>query len=132
MAQCRSRDRVLDAANHIEPDRIPIDYWAVDAVPDQLIAHFGVANKEQLLQRLQVDLRYVMGPSFAGQQLRVHPSGLIEDHWGVLRQPVTVTGTDRNGRDWSWTYKHLHTSPLAACETVAQIEAYDHWPSADM
>ena len=125
------RERVLTTINHCEPDRIPIDYWAVDPVTRRLIDHFGVPGKEELLLRLNVDLRYVMGPSFAGQQFRLHDDGTIEDHWGVLRQPVTINGTDRVGRAWSWTYKHLHRSPLAGFESTSAIENYGHWPTAD-
>lgn len=126
-----NRQRVLDAVGHHEPDRIPIDYWAVEPVTERLMAHHGLAEREDLLRLLQVDLRYVMGPSYAGQQFRVHDDGLVEDHWGVLRQPMTVSDVDRTGRAWSWTYRHLHRSPLEAMETASQIERYDHWPTAD-
>ncbi len=132
MSNSSSRQRVLDAIDHTEPDRIPIDYWAVDAITDRLIEHYGVGDRGQLLARLGVDMRYVMGPSFAGQQFRVHDDGLIEDHWGVRREAMTVSGEDRTGRAWSWNYKHLHTAPLAECRTVADIEQYEHWPSADL
>ena len=131
MLPTNARQRVLDTIDRMEPDRIPIDYWAVDSVTERLIQHFGVADREALLQRLEVDLRYVMGPSFAGQQFHVHHDGLVEDHWGVLRKPMTVNGTDRNGRDWSWTYRHLHRSPLAHLRMVQDIERYEHWPNAD-
>ncbi len=30
------RQRVLEAINHIEPDRVPIDFWATDDVYDRL------------------------------------------------------------------------------------------------
>ena len=126
------RHRVLAAINHQEPDRIPIDYWAVETVTQGLMKHFGVTCKETLLQRLNVDLRYVMGPSFAGQQFRLRDDQLIEDHWGVLRRRMTVTGADRFDRPWSWTYKQLHQSPLATFQNVGEIESYDHWPTPDL
>jgi uroporphyrinogen decarboxylase len=124
------RNRVVTALDFEEADRIPIDYWADGEVTEKLIQHLGLGNKEELLRRLQVDLRYVMGPSYAGQQFRDHGNGLIEDHWGVLRQKMTVEGVDRTGRPWSWSYQHVHTSPLERATTVQEIEAYDHWPSA--
>jgi uroporphyrinogen decarboxylase len=77
-----------------------------------------------------VDLRYVMGPSFAGQQFRLHDDGLVEDHWGVLRRAITVEGVDRTGRAWSWTYRHVHRPPLEQAATVQEIEAHG-WPSAE-
>ena len=123
---------MLSAVDHRQADRIPVDYWAVDPVTDRLIEHYRIGDSEQLLRLLNVDLRYVMGPSFAGQQLRVHDDGLIEDHWGVMRKAMTVSGADKHGREWTWTYKHLHASPLAHCDTAEQIERYEHWPTADM
>ena len=131
MSAFDGRLRVLTSMAFEEPDRIPIDYWAIDSVTEKLIEHYGLADREALLQRLNVDLRYVMGPSFAGQQFRVHDNGAIEDHWGVMRKQRTVTGTDKDGQPWSWTYKHVHRAPLAEAETVKGIEAYTHWPSAD-
>ncbi|MBI5538349.1 MAG: hypothetical protein HY898_36840 [Deltaproteobacteria bacterium] len=126
------RERVIAAIQRTSQDRIPIDCWADKEVTDRLVRHYGVADKEALLTQLGVDLRYVMGPSYRGLQMRVHDDGLVEDHWGVLRKPMTVEGTDRVGRAWSWTYQHVHTSPLQSATTVAEIESYPHWPSADL
>ncbi|MBI5394177.1 MAG: hypothetical protein HZA91_02650 [Verrucomicrobia bacterium] len=127
-----SRERVLASVARREPDRIPIDYWAVESVTDRLIAHYGVADEEALLRRLNVDLRYVMGPNLAGQQHATRADGIVEDYWGVQRQPMTVSGTDRTGRAWSWSYKHVHRSPLERMQTIEEIERYPKWPSADM
>ncbi len=127
-----ARRRVIAAIGRREPDRIPRDYWATAEVTGRLLEHYGPADREALLQRLGVDLRYVMGPSFAGQQFRVHDDGIVEDHWGVRRRPMHVEGTDRTGRAWRWSYQHVDRSPLATATTVAEIEGYDHWPSAEM
>jgi len=124
------RERVLAAIRRERGDRIPIDYWADAEVTARLIRHYGVTDKEALMKALGVDLRYVMGPSFVGLQMRVHDDGLVEDHWGVLRKAMTVTGTDRTGREWTWTYQHVHSSPLQSATTIAEIEAYPHWPTA--
>ncbi len=129
--QWTGRDRVLAALRHDQADRIPVDYWADREVTERLVRHYGVADKEALLRLLGVDLRYVMGPSFVGLQMRVHDDGLVEDHWGVLRKAMTVQGTDRTGRPWTWTYQHVHRSPLQDATTVQEIERYAHWPSAD-
>jgi uroporphyrinogen decarboxylase len=126
------RERVLAAARHQPTDRIPIDYWADGEVTERLLSHFGLSDKEALLQRLGVDLRYVMGPSFRGQQMRVHEDGLVQDHWGVLRKPMTVEGTDRTGRAWRWTYQHVHASPLQTATTLRELEQYPHWPGAEL
>ncbi len=127
-----SRSRVVATLRHEEPDRIPIDYWANAEVTERLLRHYGAPDKEALLQTLGVDLRYVMGPSFVGLQMKKHDDGLVEDHWGVLRKAMTVEGTDRTGRAWTWTYQHVHKSPLESATSVAEIEAYGNWPSSDL
>jgi uroporphyrinogen decarboxylase len=129
--QAASRERVLAAVRRDVPDRIPVDYWADKEVTARLVRHFGCPDQESLLRELGVDLRYVMGPSFAGLQLRLLDGGLVQDHWGVVRKPMTVTGTDRTGRDWTWTYQHVHASPLERATSVAEVERYQGWPSAD-
>lgn len=127
-----SRDRVLQAISHKQPDRIPIDYWAVSEVSERLIQHFGVADQEALLRHLNVDLRYFRGPGLDGPELHKLGDGRIVDHWGVVRQKKTVEGSDKDGHPWKWTYRHLETSPLAAMESVREIEAYSGWPNAEM
>ncbi|HIE50859.1 MAG TPA: hypothetical protein EYP85_03795 [Armatimonadetes bacterium] len=122
----KPKERVLTALAHREPDRVPWDYWAGPEVTTRLQQHFGCATKEELLRLLEVDLRYVLGPSYVGLELRPYPEGTVEDLWGVRRQVITV---ERGG--FRWTYKHVVRSPLAEAETVAEIEAYDHWPSPD-
>jgi uroporphyrinogen decarboxylase len=129
--QNASRERVMAAVRREQPDRIPVDYWANPEVTERLLTHFDLTDRESLLQRLGVDLRYVMGPSYRGQQMKVHDDGIIEDHWGVLRKPMTVDGTDRDGRAWTWTYKHVHNSPLESATTIQEIESYSGWPTED-
>jgi uroporphyrinogen decarboxylase len=121
-----ARQRVLQAAARTRPDRIPVDYWADGEVTGRLVRRLGVADKEALLQRLGVDLRYVSGPVAPARER----DGLFEDHWGVLRRPVTVEGVDRTGRAWSWSYQHVHTAPLERATSVAEIERHP-WPSAE-
>jgi uroporphyrinogen decarboxylase len=124
---CRDgRERVLAAVSHEEPDRVPCDYWAVPEVTERLLAELGLATREELLESLGVDLRYVEGPSFAGQERRVHPDGSVEDLWGVRRRIVEV----KNER-FVFRYKEVVEPPLGSAETVADIENYPGWPSAD-
>ena len=120
------RQRVLTSLEHREPDRVPLDLWAAPEVWQRLCTHLGLADREAVLRHFDVDLRYVEGPSYIGQQRAVHPDGSVEDLWGVRRKVVTVQGAD-----YSWSYKQVVQPPLAAAETVADIEAYQGWPSAD-
>ncbi|MGQ9731149.1 MAG: uroporphyrinogen decarboxylase family protein [Candidatus Zipacnadales bacterium] len=76
-----------------------------------------------------MDLEYVVGPSYTGQELQAWetPAGrVVEDLWGVHR---LVKHVRRGGVEWS--YKHVVKSPLATAQTVAEIEAYPHWPTAE-
>jgi uroporphyrinogen decarboxylase len=120
------RERVLVTLDHGEPDRIPWDYWATGDVTRRLCEHFGFADVEWLLRHFDVDLRYVMGPSLRGQELRRYEDGSVEDLWGVRRVKKTVA-TD----SYAWAYMHVVQAPLAGAETVRDVENYSHWPSAD-
>ena len=79
-----------------------------------------------MLSYLGVDLRYVLGPSFVGQERRRWPDGSADDLWGVRRAPITV-----QGHGYAWTYREVVDSPLARATTVADIDSYAGWPSAD-
>ena len=116
----------MRAIDHEEADRVPCDYWAAPEVTERLCQHLGVADSEQLLQHFDVDLRYVEGPAFVGQERRSFPDGSVEDLWGVRRKAVEV-----NTPAFSWKYKQVVEHPLAEAETVQDIERYAGWPSAD-
>ncbi|NCO42280.1 MAG: hypothetical protein AUJ96_32445 [Armatimonadetes bacterium CG2_30_66_41] len=120
------KDRVATALAHARPDRVPWDYWADPVLTGRLLDSLGLETKEHLLRRLGVDLRYVAGPSYVGQEMRRHADGTADDLWGVRRRTVVV---EREGV--CWTYKHVVESPLAAAATVPDIEAYHGWPSPD-
>jgi len=126
------RDRVLTALNHRQADRVPIDYWAEPSVTDRLVTEGGFADAEVLLEHLGVDLRYHLGPKYVGRPLATFADGTAEDHWGVPRMTMTVQGVRRDGRPWSWRYKHVARPPLADMTSVAEIEAYPNWPTTAM
>ena len=121
-----SRERVLAALGHREPDRVPRDFWAGPELTDRLCADLRCTDREALLRHFGIDLRTVPGPSYVGQELRVHEDGTVEDLWGVRRRTMTVGSGEQR-----WQYRHVEVSPLADAETAADIEAYDHWPSPD-
>jgi uroporphyrinogen decarboxylase len=140
------RQRVLEAIGHRVPDRIPIDFWAVPEVYAQVQDALKLPDKEAVLRRFGVDLRYFSGPAqwggrdgppcpsgaaLHGGQGRPPLPGVVQDHWGVLRQSQSVGGVRRDGTQWSWTYKHLLKSPLAEATTVAEIERHA-WPTTDL
>ncbi|HET6455057.1 MAG TPA: uroporphyrinogen decarboxylase family protein [Armatimonadota bacterium] len=119
-----SRERTLRALSHEEPDRVPIDLWMSSGFKNKLSSALNV-SVESFLDAHDVDLRYIEGPAYIGPPLGKFADG-DEDIWGVRRTAVIVpTG------EASETYHEVAESPLAAMTTVEQIDAYEHWPSAD-
>jgi uroporphyrinogen decarboxylase len=115
-----SRERTFLALEHQPGDRIPIDFWASEAMIQKLEKSWGTSY-EQFLDRYDVDLRYIPGPEYIGPPLK---GG--RDIWGVKRVAVSVDVP--GGRE---TYKEISESPLAAAESVEHVEDYPGWPSPD-
>ena len=120
-----SRERTFLALDFQQPDRVPIDVWMSSGFERKITAALGT-TRQQLLDELDVDLRYIEGPRYIGPPLRDFGHGVDEDIWGVRRQSVEVD----TGRGIE-TYHEVALSPLAQARTVEQIMAHDHWPSAD-
>ncbi len=72
MQELTSRERVLAAFRHQEPDRVPIDYSANPGIDRRLKDHFALApdDDEGLRRALGVDFRWVSAP-YRGP--RLHP-----------------------------------------------------------
>jgi uroporphyrinogen decarboxylase len=121
-----SRERVITAVAHREPDRVPVDFWALSEVSARLRAHLALQSQEDLLKYLHVDLRVIEGPSFVGQEMAARADGSVQDLWGVWRKPQVVGRAGASG-----TYMEVSESPLARATTVVDIEAYPGWPSPD-
>lgn len=126
MMTMTSRERVLCALDHREPDRVPVDFWAASEVRRKLRDHFELGTDDELLTHLGVDLRVVEGPAYVGQEMSVAANGVVTDLWGVPRKRVTVGTGERAA-----TYMEVTEPPLAHATTVADIEAYSGWPSPD-
>ena len=124
-----SKDRVLAAMAHEEPDRIPVDYWAVPEVTEVLLKEFGLRNEDQLLEKLKIDIRYVK-PSFSGSDFKEQPDGSLHkklsdgtfaDIWGVKRKKI----------NWGkGSYLEMISSPLGEANSVKEIENHS-WPRAE-
>jgi len=121
-----SRQRVALALDHKEPDRIPIDCWTTDVVDRKLLAHFGLATKDELLDHFDVDFRYIDGPKYAGPKPAEHPDGSVEDHWGVPRVRVDVQTPEGQA-----SYREVLHFPLREAQTVQDVEDYPKWPDPD-
>ena len=72
------KQRVIEAFEHREADRVPLWYGASEMLTDQLIAACNVADEEALMQRLHIDFRRVradyVGPDLGDANV-----------WGVRR-----------------------------------------------
>ncbi|MGQ9629724.1 MAG: uroporphyrinogen decarboxylase family protein [bacterium] len=121
-----SKERVFKAIDREEADRVPIDYWGTAEVGEKLKKHLGAKDQEELLQKLDCDLRYIPGPLYIGPELRKYPDGGSEDLWGVVRKTKYIDESEERG-----SYEHVVRSPLAEMKTVGEIENYARWPSPD-
>jgi uroporphyrinogen decarboxylase len=120
-----SRERTFLALGHQEPDRVPVDVWMSAGFTAKLTATLGVPVGE-LLDRHDVDLRYIDGPRYVGPPLRRRSDGTEEDLWGVPRRAVTAATADG-----SETYWEVALPPLSGADSEEEVHAYVGWPSPD-
>ncbi|MHB9035247.1 MAG: uroporphyrinogen decarboxylase family protein [Armatimonadota bacterium] len=80
-----SKERVLTALSHQEPDRVPINYLANPGIDSRLKNHFGLAldDNEGLLRALEVDFRAVGAP-YIGPRLHAEvPGRNVDPYLGI-------------------------------------------------
>ena len=119
-----SRERTFLALNFEEPDRVPVDLWTSSGFERKISSELGM-TRDEVLDRYDVDLRYIAGPEYSGPPLKTF-ADVDEDIWGVRRQSVVV---DTDGGAES--YREVAESPLASAATVEEVATYGHWPSPD-
>lgn len=76
-----SKERVLNALNMKNHDRIPVHYEGTPEVGHMMMEHLNLDNLEQLRRVLGDDLRYIE-PDYIGSPLRQFPDGSVEGYWG--------------------------------------------------
>lgn len=83
-ARWASRERVLAALHHAEPDRVPINYACNPGIDARLKAAYGLAGNddEGLRQALGVDFAGVAAP-YVGRKLHTDIPDRQVDLWGV-------------------------------------------------
>jgi uroporphyrinogen decarboxylase len=76
------RERVLAAVDRKRVDRTPADYHALSAVTERLAERLGVADREELLRALSVDMRRIR---LDHNQPDSEPDsdGYVRNMWGV-------------------------------------------------
>ena len=124
-----SKERVLAAVNHVQPDRAPIDMPLAPEVRRALEARLGLSG-QALEDWIGQDFAFV-GPRFkhaasdicyADPTIEVTAEGHYLDVWRV---PFKVVRTEFQ------TYVDLAgRPPLAACESIEDLDRFP-WPSPD-
>lgn len=111
------RERWLAVLRRETPDRVPMDYWATPEASQKLMQYLGCSTMEEVFARLHIDAVVTVGPQYVGPP---PPPG--KDIWGVrYRQVPYETGV----------YSEPENHPLAAYNSVEEIEANYRWPSPD-
>lgn len=127
-----SYERVYAAIHHQPTDRLPCSFLAEDIIWKRLLAHFGLTDREALLDLLDVDTRSI-GPRYVGPPLITDENGYTEtvvsggprvtklynevgDYttaiayfpWADVESPEDVVGrTGWDGREEWWDYSHV-------------------------
>ncbi len=111
-----SRERVLAALRHEQPDRTPRDFWAEPAAWNRLLAYLGLSEKEQVLERLGIDVRHLDAPEQPEKEIG---GGVLQNFWGerFINQPSR----------WG-PMRHDMKGALANARSLADLKAFA-WPN---
>jgi uroporphyrinogen decarboxylase len=116
-----SKERILAAVNHKNTDRIPITFDAEKEVYDMLYKQLGLASKEQLFDRLNVDTWMILPGNF------IYPR---EEDDKI--EKTTIWGNKTRVTEYSGgTYDETFLNPLTGKDDIADIKAHK-WPSPDI
>ncbi len=114
------RERVLRAVQHQEPDRVPLFYRDVPDVDARLRRDLGLESRDELLELLRVDFRWVE-PAYVGPSLEDETTGRRRDIWGVEYAWIEAG----HGGQWEPV-----AFPLADVEDPAALDDYP-WPKLE-
>jgi len=115
-----SRTRVLTSFEHVQPDVVPIDYFATPEIHAMLLMHFSINSDDQLRDLLDTDIRYV-NPIYIGPKLETYSDGSFFDIWGVKKKPVPNEYGD---------YAEVISLPYKSWSTVEEAKKF-RWPDPD-
>jgi len=111
------RERWQAVLDRKPPDRVPMDIWATGEAMAKLKRHLGVETRDEVCRKLRIDAPLNTGPRYAGP-----PPAEGEDIWGCRHRDVSYEGG---------VYSECVHNPLAAFESVDEIEASYRWPDPD-
>ncbi|MHC4617736.1 MAG: uroporphyrinogen decarboxylase family protein [Planctomycetota bacterium] len=115
-----SKERVLTALEHRQPDRCPCDYIGTPEVDEKLKKHFQTDSMDVVLSKFGADLRVVDAP-YIGPKLRKWDDGRFENYWGSIRKPVS---------NEAGTYDEAVEFPYAEFKSVEDVEKF-RWPKVE-
>jgi uroporphyrinogen-III decarboxylase len=94
----KSKERLTNAINHKQPDRIPIDFGATPVsgihvlVVEKLRAHYGLKKKPvkviepyQMLGEIEADLMEALNIDVIGMQPKYNMFGFAQDEWKTFK-----------------------------------------------
>ena len=113
-----SRERVLAALRHEQPDRTPRDFWAEPPALKRLLAYVGDSDKDRLLDSLGVDVRHLDVPAPPEREVG---DGLFQNFWGERYV--------YNATPWG-PMREDAKGALAGADSFAELESFP-WPSPD-
>lgn len=111
------RERWLAVLRHEVPDRVPLDYRATSESTSRLLRYLGAPSLDAAMQRLHVDRPIHVGPRYVGPPI---PRG--SDVYGCRFEDVDYG---------AGSYPECVYHPLAAFDSVDEIEDSFAWPSPD-
>lgn len=113
---------MLAAFERRRPDRPPTSLRCIEEVWARLMAHFSVATRAEVLDALDVDLRWVSLPFIGPPERSAIPlASEGVDFWGCRNVKVVNAFN---------AYYEIPAPPLAGARSVADVHAHD-WPSLD-
>lgn len=152
------RQRVKTALNHIQPDRVPVDFFATPEIWQKLIdqlqpepcdvsiAEFADPYWEAILRHFQVDCRLLSYDQFCNPPTHVLHKGAVIDWWNSLsrstpnrmwRQKLPdgisydIWGHPiRIVKNPTGAYEEFVSWPLQAATSVEDLKSYS-WPEPD-
>lgn len=116
------KERVLTALGRDAiPDRVPLFYWDVPEFGEKMISHLGLKNRDELLEYLDVDFRWVE-PQYVGPELIAKDKQTKKDIWGV------GYSKQMHGEYSFWEATHF---PLAGITDPLALDDYP-WPTVQL
>lgn len=110
-----SKERVLKAVNHIQPDTVPTNIEGIYVDLEEWYAYFQVDNKMTLREKLGVDIQSAR-PVYTGTNR--------EEGMTIFHTPLDVFGVSGVG------YGPERVYPLSHAKTLKDIENFA-WPDPD-